>query len=393
MKRADIIGVVILCVGAPGLALAVYLHTRSPAPGACPGACDAITGQTPPGVISAAYDTIPPSAPPQPLPLLSDANQIALLMNGAAQRIARWSLSPSLPGPERLAEAAAAFHEALGVSMEQQFYEVKAYIAAGDRAMARLDFQTAASCFQAARLLDPNDLDAAKGLAIALTASARNEEAVATYRDILGRLPEDVTTKYNLAVALAKIGRGGEAEELLAQVVEAQGGFMEAWYNLATLYTADAKLSRAREAWEKVAALAPKMAYPCMKLGEVLMDLEEPNAAILAFVEATKRDPNDASAHMNLAAASVRMGSYGQAVLATERAAALAPGSAGVWSSLGNLRISIYTATGEGKFLRDAVGAWERSLALDPNQDDVKDNLNHFRKDLPAPTTRGSAAR
>lgn len=390
MRRVNAIGLAILCVGTAGLTLAVYLHTRAHAPPRGPIASDTITIVPPPP-----EGNEEPTASSEPgaslglLGILADGNQLARRMNDASRKMASWGGAPASAGAGRPQTAVDELYAALQGAVVRQCLEVQTYIAAGDRALDRMDLPAAADCFAAARLLDPNDLDAAKGLAIALTAAQRNEEAAEVYSDLLRRQPEDGRTKYNLAVALAKNGRTGEAQQLLAQLVEKEPGFLEAWYNLATLYTADAKLSRAREAWQKVADLAPKMAYPWMKLGEVLMDLGDANAARGAFAEASKRDSNDPRAYMNQAAAAARLGSYGQAVLATERAAALAPDVAGIWASLGNLRIAIYSAGKEEKFLSGAVSAWEKSLSLDANQPDVKDSLDHFGRML-RPITAGS---
>jgi len=251
-----------------------------------------------------------------------------------------------------------------------------AHVAAADRAMARGDFHAAELCYRRACQLDPNDPRAAKGLAVALTAAGRHGEAAAAYRKALRLAPEDTTTMFNLAVALARTGETAEAHALLRRVTAREEDFVEAWHNLAALCTAQGKLAEARDAWRQVVARAPRAAYAHTKLGEVLMDM------VAAFAEAAKIEPNNPVAHMNFAAASVRIGSFGQAVVATKRAAALAPGDPGVWSSLGSLLIELHRATEENRFLAEAVAAWEKSLAIQPDQPELKKVMEHYRKQL-----------
>jgi tetratricopeptide (TPR) repeat protein len=376
MKRP--VRIYVICVAAAALAAIWFARQgREPVSTGCPG-CRGLTPAAPPPAAKpgVAADQNVAAHPPSLDENAGLFSRVASEFEGLRRRLspagAAWR-----PRPPRLGDVENAWQEAV----RRLLADPAECIAAGDRAMARMDFQAAEACFARAMRLDADNLDAAQGRALALTAAGRHEEAADAYRGLLRRLPADRTTKYNLAVTLAKIGRLGESRELFEELVESHPDFMEAWNNLAALCTAEGKLSRARQAWSRAAELSPRSAYPCLKLGETLMDLEAPQEALLAFSEAAKRDPNDPVAHMNVAAAAIRVESFGRAMVAVERASSLAPGDPSIWASLGNIRAAVYAATREEKFRRLAVQAWEKSLAIDANQPGVRESLNEFSKE------------
>jgi len=256
-----------------------------------------------------------------------------------------------------------------------------AYIAAGDRALARIDFLTAVDCFTRAAELEPNNLDAFKGLAIALTAAGRHEQAIAVYETILAGVGDDRTTLFNLGVACSRVRQLGKAQFYLRQAVRKYPDFMQAWYNLGSVYESQGKLIDAREAWQRAAALAPGLAHPHAKLAETLMDLGEPNQAMDEFAEAAKTEPESIDLQLNLATAAVQCRSYARALVAIRRAAALAPNDAEIWSSLGELLADVYRSTGDDKARREALDAFDAALKLNPKHPQANAALKRLRKD------------
>ena len=78
----------------------------------------------------------------------------------------------------------------------------------------------AVRAYRAALAIDPRNLDARKGLARALSLSARYDEAIAGYRSVIDEAPDTATEK-ELAETLVAAGRYGEAVAAYQVVVKA----------------------------------------------------------------------------------------------------------------------------------------------------------------------------
>ncbi len=252
------------------------------------------------------------------------------------------------------------------------------HIAAGDRALARSDAAAAAECFYLALDIDPAHPGALRGLATALAAAGRYREVVPVYRMIHGIAPEDTVALYNLAVALSKTQQFTEASRLYRQLLARDADDVRSRYNLAVLYQAQGKLDDARRAWLKVLARAAHLASAHTSLGEVLVDLGDQQGAMLAYAEAAKLRPKSVTAWMNLATAAQGAGSYGRAIVATKRATKLSPDDAGIWARLGELYLALHRATGQDRFLANAVAAWRRSLELNPAQPQLRSYVETY---------------
>ena len=84
----------------------------------------------------------------------------------------------------------------------------------------------------------------------------------------------------------------------------------------------------------------------------------------LAALEArTKSEPNNADAWMQLGAARFDLGDFGSATTAYEKAVALSPESAGLWSALGEARVM---ASESDPMPAKALGAFDKAIALSP---------------------------
>ena len=244
-------------------------------------------------------------------------------------------------------------------------------LARGDAYLAEGDFLAACRCFQQAAELDEHNLDALRGLSIALVASQQFEQAVPVYQRILAEDDRDKPIRFNLAVAYQRLANWERAEYTYKQILRDEPANARAWYNLATTFQVQAKLAEAAEAWRKTVQLAPQLAGAHASLGEVLMDQDDPAEAGEAFSQAAKLEPAVVSHWINLAVASREAGQLGRAVAGYLRALSLSPQDAGLWRELGSTRLEIYRLTQDVKMLAEAVAAWQKSLQLQPNQPDV----------------------
>lgn len=262
------------------------------------------------------------------------------------------------------------------------------FIAAGDRALARDDPNTAIKMMYRAVELDPTRIASLRGLSVTLVAARRFEEAVPIYDSILGMDPNDQTARFNLALALSRVRDFGRAQTEYRILVEKDERFVKGWYNLAMLYHAQGKLQDARRTWLKVIELAPGMASAHSLLAEVYMDLDKPTDAMNCFAEAAKLKPDEVASWVNLAAAARRAGSYGRAMVAIHRAENLAPQDAMVQYRRGELLLELHRTTNKPELLADAIAAWRKSLQFDPTQKELRDKLARIAGPTTVPTTQ-----
>jgi len=252
------------------------------------------------------------------------------------------------------------------------------YIALADRALARDDPNQAIRFMYRAVELNPTRPASLRGLAVALVAAGRFEESLPIYDAILGMDPNDATARFNLALAASRVRDFGRAEREYRALVAKDERHVRAWYNLAMLYQAQARLEDARQSWLRVIELAPKMASAHAFLGEIYMDLRRPGDAMDSLATAVKLDANSAVTWINFAAASKAAGSYGRALAAIDKAAKLAPEDALVHRRRGELLLELHRATEKPELLSRAVAAWKKSLAIEPGQEGLAEKVRRL---------------
>jgi tetratricopeptide (TPR) repeat protein len=286
---------------------------------------------------------------------------------------------------------------ALGEAVRYLARDVPSHIAAGDRALARDDYATAVECFYRAVDREPENLDALQGLAVALAASERFEEALPIYKMVIALAGDDaaagvrhpgVTARFNLAVAYSRLKRFRDAIETYRELVRDREDYVQAWYNLAGIYQAEGKLLEARDAWRQVVKLNPQYVNAYSQLGEVLIDLGAPGEAVKAYAEAARLSP-DAAAWSNLAGAAHAAGNLGQAAVALKRALDCDSRDASLWMRLGDVLLGMHRTAGDPKLLKEAVDAWRESLRLNPDQKKVQELIRTYERAL---TSRPSTA-
>lgn len=246
-----------------------------------------------------------------------------------------------------------------------------ACISQGDAALARGDADLACRYFRRAVELDGHNLDASKGLAIALVADNRPQEAIPIYRRLLKADDADHVSRFNLAVAYGRLQEWNLAEQTYRRLLADNDRDVRAAYNLATLLQAQGKLTDAKDAWKQVTEMDPAMPGPFASLGELYMDLEEPELAYQAFARAANLEPNVVRHWMNMGAAARNAGQMSKSLASYQRALRISAQNAAAWREIGSTQLEMYRAKGNQKFLAEAIASWRKSLAIDPQQPDV----------------------
>jgi len=250
---------------------------------------------------------------------------------------------------------------------------------AGERALADGDCESAAASFARAVRLHPDNVALLQTLSEALVAAGHHDRAIDTYERILVLDEHDLDTMYNLAVAYTRLEDYHQAEQTYRRLLRIDERHLRARFNLAGVYRAQGKLEAARGAWLACVQQDDSHAEAHALLGEVLLQLQQPEAALPYLRRASALAPNDLATHLHLAAAAKLTGSYGWAATALKRATQLAPDNAEVWADLGGVLLTIHRNAGRRKFLDEAIAAWERSLDIDPDQPALREYLATYR--------------
>jgi len=261
--------------------------------------------------------------------------------------------------------------------------QVAACLAAGDKALANDQPALAVEQFSKAVNLDSSNVEALKGLATALVADKRFDEAVPIYDTLIALTPKDRTARFNLAVALSRTRQFQRAQQVYRQLIEQDPNDLRPQYNLATIYQAQGKFTDAKAAWEMLLTHADRLApadaaAAYTAYGDVLLTVGKAAEAMTALAEPTKLQPDNPTAWLNFAIAARSAGSYGRAIVATKKAATIAPTDASIWNRLGALCLEVHRATGQTEMLAEALAAWRESLRLNPDQPQLADTVETY---------------
>ena len=247
-----------------------------------------------------------------------------------------------------------------------------AYIKAGDRAAAAGQFERALAYFRHAAWMDKGNLDALKGEGLMLTALGRHGEAAEVYGQIVRADLADRTARYNFALACSRCGQLAQAQQAYVALLEIDPDHVQARYNLAGLYQLTGKLELSERQWREVVRRRPRSPSAQRSLGDVLMDQHRPAEAVEPYARAADLSPQDPWVWLELAGACAEAGMAGRAAVAADRAGRLAGHDAPLHRRLGQVYLDVYRLSHDGRFVASAVGAWQRSLQIDPSQADLR---------------------
>lgn len=305
-------------------------------------------------------------------------------------------IGKSKPALERTlaVEARVAEHRNLGVA----FYRT-----------AMLDEATRE--FRRSLELSPADVQSRFFLSLIAMREGKWEESVSLLRDAATQADAHAAVVHNLAYALERLGKLDQAKTLLAQAVRHRGGddprirssVGVLALKMGLAQTADALLAAARTAcgtrtpaaaWFHYASLAAALAgdadralalaqegvavhphsAPLLNTLAVLHEqLGDYESAIQAAERGLREDSRLPQLHKNVGDSLYRIGRFGEAQQAYQRAITLNPTlGADVYFKLGNIRY-------KRQEREAAIGYWERALELDPSNELIRTNLDLVR--------------
>ncbi len=118
-------------------------------------------------------------------------------------------------------------------------------------------YTKAADAYAHVLKLDPDNLDALRGIGNVDFDQHKYDEAIAAYEHYLSRKPEDPEVRTDLGTMLLSAGSADQAVMQYRKVLETHPNFFEATFNLGIAYGQMNELAAARSAFEKAKTLAP----------------------------------------------------------------------------------------------------------------------------------------
>jgi Flp pilus assembly protein TadD len=155
--------------------------------------------------------------------------------------------------------------------------------------------------------------------------AGRNDEAIASFNEVIVKAPTCADCYYNLGVAYTNKKDYAQAETAYKKVIELKPDSAEAYTGLANIYNAQKKFDLAAEASSNAAKYsggaaggAGGSAETTYNQGVILFNAGKFQEAKTQFEAATKADPNMAMAHYQLGMTALNLGDFAQAVSSLE---------------------------------------------------------------------------
>lgn len=211
-----------------------------------------------------------------------------------------------------------------------------------------------------------------RALREAAAALAAGEHAMAERlcRKILRRDPRHPGALSWLGIALASLGRPGEAQECFRQAVAFDPQNPGLHLNLGNALLQSGTIDQAVKCFEQALALRPDHPQALNSLGRAHAQLGNREEAVGRFRQALALSPDYAEAHSNLGDALLGLGRIEEAADSFRCAIALQPGNADFQCDLG-IALSLLQQWDE------AIAQFQRALALDPEFADAHYNLGN----------------
>jgi tetratricopeptide (TPR) repeat protein/predicted AlkP superfamily phosphohydrolase/phosphomutase len=223
---------------------------------------------------------------------------------------------------------------------------------------------------------DPRYPGAYNNLGLMLQQRGELEQAEQLYRKGLRQAPRAPLLHNSLGGVLLLRGKAEEAEQEIRKALEVDPKMAEAYNNLGIL---NAERSNAKEAvrnFEQAIAADPRSPDGHFNLAKAMVLLGQPERAFQEFAKVVETAPRHVDACIGAGEMAYKLGRDDAAVSYFERAKALEPGIPRLHQRLGDL----YLRKGDRK---RAAEEWGRSLALSPNQADLRRKLEQLNAGAP----------
>jgi tetratricopeptide (TPR) repeat protein len=199
--------------------------------------------------------------------------------------------------------------------------------------------------------------------------SAGNTKAAAeSYGKAVQRSPRDPKLRYNLSLALDRMGDFASERKELKRAVELDPNLAVAQNQLGLLALRAGQQAEAGQRFKKVLAIDPKFAEAQSNLGVLYNQQGKNEEAASLFQQAIKNDPRYTQAYVNLGLLMAQQRAFAEAEQQFRTAIGVDANYPDAYAALGMLQAK----TGQGS---EAVKSFQKALALEPNSAQAHLNL------------------
>jgi tetratricopeptide (TPR) repeat protein/serine/threonine protein kinase len=242
-----------------------------------------------------------------------------------------------------------------------------------ERAVQSLD--RAISAYNRAIEIDPRDVAAHNGRAIALSELGRVDETLAACDRAIELDPRSALTHSNRGFALRDLGRFEEALAACDRAIELDPRLALAHTNRGNALCELGRFEEALAAFDRAIELDPRFALAHSNRGVALRGLGRAADAIAAYDQAIEIDPRHAKAHYNRGNALRDLGRFEEALAAYDRAIEIYPRFADAHTGRGNALRDLGRAA-------DAIAAHDQAIEIDPRHANAHYNRGYPLRDL-----------
>ncbi|HEX3681100.1 MAG TPA: tetratricopeptide repeat protein [Bryobacteraceae bacterium] len=222
----------------------------------------------------------------------------------------------------------------LTLSRTAQAQDLQLLLVEGSRALASGDNAGAEKAFRQALAFEPQSIEILNDLAIALAREGKGAESIATYDRALKLKPDDAVTKRNLGIAYFRAARYKEALPLLQSFAQFAPSFQSLDLTGLTFFALD-RYPEAAEYLERASRANPADLQTLNMLGNAYLRGKNYQGAADVFARIMAIDPNSPEAHVMMGMAYDKMQRDAEAQAEYEAAEKVDPKFMGVHSGLG----------------------------------------------------------
>jgi len=239
-------------------------------------------------------------------------------------------------------------------------------------ALARWD--EAACAYRRALRTDPDCADTEFALGVVLQRSGQLSQAAEAYRRALALRPGDAASLGNLGAVLRELGQVDQAVEVLRTALGIEPLAAAHAINLAIALCQRREFGAAESLLRATLASEPNHPEAAFNLANALRGLGRPHEAIFQYQHAVALRPDYADALNNLGNVHKELGDFSAAMTAFEAALRARPDYVVAWNNAGCLLRTLGRTDAAEDMLR-------RGLAIDPRHAALHDNLGNVLKD------------
>ena len=194
----------------------------------------------------------------------------------------------------------------LTISHAARAQDLERLLVEGSRALESGDNAGAEKAFRQALTFEPQSLQILNDLAIALAREGKGAEAIAVYNRALKIKPGDAVTKRNLGIAYFRAARYNEALPLLESFAQFAPSFQSLDLTGLTLFALD-RYPEAAEYLERASRANPTDLQTLNMLGNSYLRSKNYQGAADVFARIMAIDPNSPEAHVMMGMAYDKM--------------------------------------------------------------------------------------